>query len=175
MELAAVQLQLDLADDLPRVQCDPAQIEQVLLALIMNALDAMPRGGNLWLSTRLLADSRGIQMVVRDDGSGIPTEVLSQIFEPFLTTKESGHGVGLGLAISHSIMERHNGKIEVQSELGKGTIFTLTLPLELGSSMRGATPITRRVGASAVGASATVPSEEGSASRRGIGEIEVMR
>jgi signal transduction histidine kinase len=69
-----------------------------------------------------------VQIVVRDDGSGIAPEILPQIFEPFLTTKETGHGVGLGLAISHSILERHNGKIEVQSELGRGTTFTVTLP-----------------------------------------------
>ena len=127
-ELGQIQLQTDLAD-LPRVQCDPAQIEQVVLALIMNAIDAMPRGGNLWLSTKLLKASEQIEIQVRDDGMGIPAEILPQIFEPFLTTKESGHGVGLGLAISRGIMERHNGHIEVQSEPGKGTTFILTLPL----------------------------------------------
>ena len=130
LEISGVQLHLDLAEGMPRVQCDPAQIEQVLLALIMNAIDAMPRGGNLWLQTRLKAHRDELEMVVRDDGSGIPPEILSQIFEPFLTTKESGHGVGLGLAISRSIMERHNGNIDVQSEVGKGTTFTLTLPVE---------------------------------------------
>lgn len=130
LEISGVQLHLDLAQGMPTVQCDPAQIEQVLLALIMNAIDAMPRGGNLWLQSRHQEESSEIEIVVRDDGSGIPPEILSQIFEPFLTTKESGHGVGLGLAISRSIMERHSGGIEVQSEVGKGTIFTLTLPLE---------------------------------------------
>jgi signal transduction histidine kinase len=64
---------------------------------------------------------------------GIPADILPQLFEPFLTTKESGHGVGLGLAISRGIIERHNGHIEVQSEAGKGTTFTITLPLEAGS------------------------------------------
>jgi two-component system NtrC family sensor kinase len=110
------------------VQCDSAQIEQVLLALMMNAVDAMPQGGNLWLTTKAVQGSNQVQIVVRDDGSGIAPEILPQIFEPFLTTKETGHGVGLGLAISHSILERHNGKIEVQSELGRGTTFTVTLP-----------------------------------------------
>jgi len=111
------------------VLCDAAQIEQVVLALTMNAIDAMPRGGNLWLSTKIL-ESQELQMQVRDDGMGIPPEILPQIFEPFLTTKESSHGVGLGLAISRSIMDRHNGHIEVQSEAAKGTTFTLTLPLQ---------------------------------------------
>jgi two-component system NtrC family sensor kinase len=129
LELTGIQLHLDLADNAPRVACDGAQIEQVLLALIMNAIDALPRGGNLWLRTAVAEQEHVLQMQVRDDGAGIPPEILPQIFEPFLTTKESGHGVGLGLAISRSIMDRHNGRIEVQSEAAKGTSFTLTLPL----------------------------------------------
>jgi two-component system NtrC family sensor kinase len=129
LELTGIQLHLELADQAPRVLCDGAQIEQVLLALIMNAIDALPRGGNLWLRTAVLVADQIFQMQVRDDGMGIPPEILPQIFEPFLTTKESGHGVGLGLAISRSIMDRHNGRIEVQSEAAKGTTFTLTLPL----------------------------------------------
>jgi two-component system, NtrC family, sensor kinase len=130
LERAGIELQLDLADDLPRVPCDPAQIEQVLLALIMNAIDAMPRGGNLWIDTRLSSDGGAIEIRVRDDGSGIAPDVLSQVFEPFMTTKESGRGVGLGLAISRGIMERHHGLIEVESVLGRGTSFTVTLPTE---------------------------------------------
>src|SRR5271166_5518446 len=128
LELVGIQLQLNLADDVPRVPCDPAQMEQVFLALIMNALDAMPRGGNLWIETRLSSDKSAIKIQVRDDGAGIAPDVLPQIFEPFLTTKERGHGVGLGLAISRGIVERHNGHIEVASELGRGTTFTITLP-----------------------------------------------
>jgi len=130
LELGGIHLQLNVAEDLPRVPCDPAQIEQVLIALIMNAIDAMPRGGNLWLQTRLSKDEKEIEIQVRDDGAGIAPDVLPQIFEPFLTTKESGHGVGLGLAISRGIVERHGGRIEVQSELGRGTTFTVTLPAQ---------------------------------------------
>ena len=128
LELGGVEVQLHYAKDLPRVPCDPAQIEQVFLALIMNARDAMPRGGNLWIETRVSNDESEIEIQVRDDGAGIDPEVLPHIFEPFLTTKESGHGVGLGLAISRGIVERHNGRIVVQSELGRGTTFTVTLP-----------------------------------------------
>jgi two-component system NtrC family sensor kinase len=128
LELGGIELQLKLAENLPRVPCDPAQIEQVLLALIMNAIDAMPRGGNLGLETQLSPDETEIQIRVRDDGAGIAPDLLPQIFEPFMTTKENGRGVGLGLAISRGIVERHNGHIEVQSELGGGTIFTVTLP-----------------------------------------------
>jgi two-component system NtrC family sensor kinase len=110
LELGGIELQQKQAPDLPLVPCDPAQIEQVLLALIMNAIDAMPRGGTLWLDTQLSNDETGI--------------------EPFMTTKENGRGVGLGLAISRGIVERHNGRIEVQSELGRGTTFTVILPTQ---------------------------------------------
>jgi two-component system, NtrC family, sensor kinase len=128
LELGGVELQLKLPNDLPPVHCDPAQIEQVLLVLIMNAIDAMPRGGTLWIETRLSTDNTETKIEVRDDGAGIAPDILPHIFEPFLTTKESGHGVGLGLAISRGIVERHNGRIEVESELGRGTTFTVTLP-----------------------------------------------
>ena len=128
LELGGVEVQLKLAQDVPPVPCDPAQIEQVLLALIMNAKDAMPKGGSLWIETRLSNDEMEVEIQVRDDGAGIAPDVLPHIFEPFLTTKESGHGVGLGLAIARGIVERHNGRVEVQSELGRGTTFTINLP-----------------------------------------------
>ncbi len=128
LDLAGIQVQTELAPDLPLVMCDGAHIEQVLLALMMNALDAMPQGGNLWLTTKLCAEDNAVRVIVRDDGCGIPAEILSRLFEPFLTTKESGRGVGLGLAISRSILERHNGTIDVQSEVGRGTTFSVTLP-----------------------------------------------
>lgn len=142
LEMNGAQLQLDLAPALPLVQCDPAQIEQVVLALVMNALDAMPRGGNLWISTRLAEQTGEVEIRVRDDGSGIPPDILPNIFEPFLTTKESGHGVGLGLAISHSIVEGHGGRIEVQSQYGKGTEFLIHLPLAAAFAGADAHPAT---------------------------------
>ena len=137
LDLANIHLQLDLGNDLPLALCDAPQIEQVMLALIQNAIDAMAKGGNLWLLTRANHVAQEIEIEVRDDGMGIPAEILPQIFEPFLTTKESGHGVGLGLAISRSIMEQHNGKIEVQSEMGKGTTFRLALPLAQSGATAG--------------------------------------
>jgi two-component system, NtrC family, sensor kinase len=130
LEQAGIQFQLNLADDLPRVPCDPAQMEQVFLALITNAIDAMPKGGNLWIEARPSSDEAEIRIQVRDDGAGIAPDVLPQIFEPFMTTKESGRGVGLGLAVSRGIVERHQGRIEVTSQLGRGTIFTVTLPVQ---------------------------------------------
>ena len=133
LEMNGIDLQSDLADDMPLVHCDPAQIEQVLLALVMNAIDAMPHGGTLSIRTNLNVTRDEMQLQVSDDGTGIKPEILPHIFEPFETTKEPGRGVGLGLAVSHNIIERHSGRIEVQSEVGKGTTFTVTLPLD-GSS-----------------------------------------
>jgi len=128
LDMAGIQIQLQLDPALPRVLCDAAQIEQVLLALVMNALDALPQGGNVWLTTSPSRQDNQVRIVVRDDGSGIAPEILPHLFEPFLTTKETGRGVGLGLAISRSILERHSGSIEVQSDVGRGTTFTVTLP-----------------------------------------------
>ena len=128
LDLAGIQVQPQLDPDLPPVVCDAAQIEQVILALVLNALDAMPQGGNLWIVTSFSHEPDNVRIVVRDDGSGIPPEILPRIFEPFLTTKETGRGVGLGLAISRSILERHSGSIAVESDVGRGTTFTVTLP-----------------------------------------------
>lgn len=138
LELGNIQLRLNLEQDLPAVRCDPAQIEQVLLALIMNAIDAMPAGGNLTLSARPIADKPQVELQVKDDGTGISPDLLPRLFEPFLTTKERGHGVGLGLAVSYSIIERHQGRIEVASEPGRGTTFTITLPVDAGATLAAA-------------------------------------
>lgn len=128
LELANIGLQRELAPDLPKVRCDAGQIEQVVLALVMNAIDAMPNGGTLTLRTRRKAENE-VQMEVRDDGVGMPPEVLAHLFEPFFTTKERGRGLGLGLATSRSIVERHEGKIEASSAPGSGTVLTITLPV----------------------------------------------
>jgi two-component system NtrC family sensor kinase len=128
LDLASVQVQPQLDPNLPSVICDAAQIEQVFLALIMNAMDALPQGGNLWLTTTFSSEQHRVQITVRDDGTGISSDIIPQIFEPFLTTKETGRSVGLGLAICRSILERHSGAIEVESEIGRGTTFTVTLP-----------------------------------------------
>jgi two-component system NtrC family sensor kinase len=130
LEHNGIQLQLGLTEDLPMVRCDASQIEQVLLALVMNAIDAMPRGGNLWINSRESVAGSGVEAEVRDDGCGIPPEILAHIFEPFLTTKENGRGVGLGLAVSRNIMDRHRGSITVSSEVNKGTSFVVALPGE---------------------------------------------
>jgi two-component system NtrC family sensor kinase len=133
-EMSGVLLQVDLDRNLPPLQCDSAQMEQVALAMVINAIDAMPHGGNLWVSTRSLPDGKHIELQVRDDGVGIPPEILPRIFDPFTTTKEVGKGVGLGLAVSKGIVERHGGHIEVTSELGVGTTFRIILPLHAEQS-----------------------------------------
>jgi two-component system NtrC family sensor kinase len=127
MDLAGVQLNLEVATELPPVHCDPAQIEQVVLAMVINAIDAMPQGGNLWITTQ--TDDGHVALTIRDDGIGIPQEHLTHIFEPFYTTKESG-GSGLGLAISQNIVERHGGSIDVDSVVGRGTTFRVLLPID---------------------------------------------
>ena len=106
----------------------------------MNSLDAMTQGGNLWISTSASREHNFVRMVVRDDGVGIAPEILPHLFEPFLTSKETGHSVGLGLAISHSILERHNGSIEVQSEVGRGATFTITLPWDAEADKTASSP-----------------------------------
>jgi two-component system, NtrC family, sensor kinase len=129
LTLANIESHLSLAADLPAVRCDPSQIEQVVLSLVMNAIDAMPRGGTLSIISCRALDSGDAQIQIQDDGVGISSDVLPNLFEPFFTTKERGHGLGLGLAISRSIIERHLGRIEVSSEPGRGTVFTITLPI----------------------------------------------
>jgi two-component system, NtrC family, sensor kinase len=126
----AINIEFDVDPQLPLVQCDGAQIEQVFLALTMNAIEAMPHGGNLWYRTRALPKSSQVSVQIRDDGAGIPEDAMKRLFEPFFTTKEGGKGVGLGLAISKNIIERHRGTIEVESQLGRGTTFYIFIPTD---------------------------------------------
>jgi two-component system NtrC family sensor kinase len=121
----AVEVVLDL-QELPQVAADGAQLEQVLINLVNNALDAMPTGGTLIFATR--SGPPGVSLAVADTGSGIPAEHLPRLFDPFFTTKEVGQGTGLGLAISYGIVQEHGGAIEVESEPGRGSRFTLCLP-----------------------------------------------
>ena len=125
-------LQTVLRPGLPHLLVDRHMIEQVLMNLILNAVQAMKDGGELTIRTSV---AEGVCLVeVRDTGSGIPPAVLPRIFDPFFTTKSEGEGTGLGLSVSLGIVERHGGKILVESEVGKGTIFTLCLPLSLERS-----------------------------------------
>lgn len=114
--------------DLPRVRCYPGQLNQVFLNLLMNACDAMNCEGSVEITTRTTPD--GVRLEFRDDGPGIPPELLNRLFEPFFTTKEVGKGTGLGLSLSHGIIERHGGKFTVKSNLGEGATFVIDLPLD---------------------------------------------
>jgi|Deesub1362B_J571_1020462.scaffolds.fasta_scaffold00565_9 signal transduction histidine kinase/HAMP domain-containing protein len=114
-------------EKLPHVWGDPAQLQQVFVNLILNAVQAMPDGGRLTVITR--REGREVVAEVSDTGVGIPEEHLSKIFDPFFTTKKVGEGTGLGLSICLGIVERHNGRIEVKSKVGEGTTFTVCLPL----------------------------------------------
>jgi signal transduction histidine kinase len=114
-----------------RIKADPSQLEQVLLNLVVNARDAMPKGGALVIGTRQVRDAAGARRVtlrVTDSGIGMPAEVRDRIFEPFYTTKEVGKGTGLGLATVYGIVAQSGGTITVASELGHGTTFTISFP-----------------------------------------------
>ena len=114
--------------ELPSVRCYAAQLNQVFLNLLMNACDAMESGGTITIRTRALEE--GVRLEFSDDGPGIPEDVRSNIFDPFFTTKPVGVGTGLGLSLSHGIIERNGGRIEVESELGKGATFVIELPFD---------------------------------------------
>jgi two-component system NtrC family sensor kinase len=111
---------------LPAVECFPTQLAQVWMNLMVNAAQAMESKGDLWITAR--SDEGRVMISFRDNGPGIPQEALSRIFDPFFTTKPVGEGTGLGLSIVHGIIERHGGEIKVESELGVGTVFTVSLP-----------------------------------------------
>jgi signal transduction histidine kinase len=131
-----VTIETTLADDLHAVMADATQLDQVLLNLSLNARDAMPQGGVLTIRTGNAtavpdgdADHAArVELTVSDTGTGIPPELRQKVFEPFFTTKERGHGTGLGLAAVHGIVTQLGGTIEVQSRVGEGTTFRLSLP-----------------------------------------------
>jgi len=115
--------------DLPPVYCYSGQLNQVFMNLLANAGQAIPDTGDVWIATRQVDDK--VQIVVRDNGVGISKEDIPKIFDPFFTTKDVGGGTGLGLSITYGIIQRHGGTIEVDSELGKGTTFTVTIPVRV--------------------------------------------
>jgi two-component system, NtrC family, sensor kinase len=124
-----IQITTHLGEKLPLTIIDPSQIERVFINMIVNAADAMAGNGKLDLSTRFDPQANCIEVEIKDNGHGIPKENLEKIFDPFFTTKDTGHGVGLGLAISFGIIKEHKGTISVESEVGKGTTFTVRLPV----------------------------------------------
>jgi len=123
---SAVEFRVNMAEDLARVSGDPGQLQQALIALATNALDAMVISGILTIDAK--NDAGKVVVEVIDNGVGIPPENLPKIFEPFFTTKEIGKGTGLGLAVCYGILTEHGGSLDVQSTVGVGTTFTITLP-----------------------------------------------
>ena len=128
MELQNIQLDYKLDENLPTVNGDFNQLQQCLINLIFNAMDAMPDGGAITLAVHYLQPEKTVTISVTDTGTGIAPEDLPHIFEPFFTTKKEGYGVGLGLSTVYGIMERHQGQVQVESRPGKGTTFTLRFP-----------------------------------------------
>ena len=132
LKLANVAVREEFAADIPPVFCDSAQMQQVVLNLLLNAADAM-RGreaGAIVVHTEYSPPDGFVALRVTDNGEGIPRENLARIFDPFFTTKSDGKGVGLGLAVSYGIVQAHGGDIEVESQVGAGTTFTVSLPLK---------------------------------------------
>ena len=122
-----VDIRIDIEDNLPRVLSDPLELEQVLVNLINNSFHALPSGGNIRIGARHV--DREVLLEVRDNGIGIPPEVLDRIFEPFFTTKPVGQGTGLGLSICYGTVHSWGARIEAESEPGCGTTMRIRFPL----------------------------------------------
>ncbi|MBV9126121.1 MAG: HAMP domain-containing histidine kinase, partial [Planctomycetes bacterium] len=133
-EKQQVALEVNL-DSLPPVTCYPAKVNQVVLNLLTNAIDACPSGGRVTIQTRTA--SQGVEIQVTDTGCGIDPAIRPKIFDPFFTTKPLGKGTGLGLSISYGIVQAHGGQIEVESSPGQGTQFLVRLPMEPPAGARG--------------------------------------
>ena len=123
-----IDLQIKVDDDLPHILANKGQIQQAIIALSTNAIDAMPNGGKL--TFRAFKDKNQIVVKIEDTGTGIKTEHLSKIYEPFFTTKEVGKGTGLGLAVCYGIITDHQGRLAVRSKEGVGTTFIIYLPVK---------------------------------------------
>jgi len=128
--MLGVEASKDLAP-VPKVEADFGQLRQAFINIVINAIEAMGKGGHLRVSTRPLPGQDALEVVFQDDGPGIPPELMQKIFDPFFTTKEKG--TGLGLSVVYGIVERHKGRVSVESEPGKGTRFTIWLPAARGS------------------------------------------
>jgi signal transduction histidine kinase/CheY-like chemotaxis protein len=132
-----IEVKTDLAEGLPPVAGDPAELREAFTNLVLNAVDAMPGGGTLTLRTQI-TDGQ-VQVEVRDSGTGIPEHIREKIFDPFFTTK-GPKGTGLGLSMAYGILQRHHGRITVESEEGHGTIFRLLFPAAVSGSVGEAAP-----------------------------------
>jgi two-component system NtrC family sensor kinase len=130
MLVSNVEAEKHIPENFPCVHGDYKSLQQVFLNLFINAIHAMPEGGKLRVKGSLSNDDRHLRIEVADNGVGIDPEDIPRIFDPFYTTKDVGKGTGLGLSVTYGILQKHGGGIEVQSEKGRGTIFTIILPAE---------------------------------------------
>ena len=129
LEIKEIKLNLDIEPNLPKIECDFKQMQQVFLNLIGNASEAMVGRGKLDISAKFIKTKEIFEIIISDTGCGIEKEDLKNIFEPFFTTKAEGKGVGLGLSVVYGIIIRHNGHIDVKSMPGKGSTFKIHLPI----------------------------------------------
>jgi len=139
IKLSGIKIEFQTADNLPRVHGDIQQLEQVFLNLILNAIDASPKGSKIQVIIVPADDPHYLAVKIIDFGSGIPRHILSSIFDPFFTTKGKGKGTGLGLSVSQGIVGKHGGRIRVSSREGAGSSFTVTLPVTTIPAEIGAT------------------------------------
>ena len=130
LRLGGIKFAIQVRDQLPPLQVDKGGLQQVLVNLFLNALQAMPDGGKLTVYIGLTKSLNEGRIDVQDTGQGIAEQDLDKIFDPFYTTKKNGEGTGLGLSVSHSIVEKHGGRIEVKSKPGQGTLFSIYLPFK---------------------------------------------
>jgi len=124
--------------DLPLIEAVPGQLNQVFMNLLANACDAVAERGTIRIETR--RENGELRIAISDDGTGIAAADLDRVFDPFFTTKPQGHGTGLGLSITHGIVEDHGGRLEVESQVGKGTTFTMWLPIRAAGSAQRPVP-----------------------------------
>lgn len=125
-----IRIEKKLDENLPKIRGNPNELQQVFLNLLLNAIQAMPRGGTITIETTALPRKSMVQAMVADTGIGIPKSNIAKIFDPFFTTKEKTSGTGLGLSVSYGIIRNHNGTIAVKSRLKKGSTFRVLLPVE---------------------------------------------
>ncbi|MGA3211728.1 MAG: ATP-binding protein [Terriglobales bacterium] len=144
---AGIRIVLQLSTDLPEIYADSSQLHQVLVNLVVNAVQAMPDGGTLTIETSVA--EHAVLLIVRDTGAGMSEAVKKNVFTPFFTTKDVGQGTGLGLAVAHGIVSAHGGAIRLESGTGRGTSFEIRLPIGVTAHL--ASALGRDVEAVAVG------------------------
>jgi len=123
-----VDIEVQVEEGVPDITCDPGKIQQVIMNLIQNGMEAMPDGGQIRIGVRYVADEGQVEITVSDTGIGIPENYLHHIFEPFYSSKDNGQSIGIGLFVVYGVVEQHHGTITVDSREGEGTTFTIRLP-----------------------------------------------